>query len=129
MMIDSVRESEGSEPGCKRTLHSLSPSLCLPLSVPHKSKNDYTCKYTGPRFRHQLCFTEIPPYILFIYESVRVKNRKQSARFAAPESGENQFVARDRAPISREIPKINTLSGFFSCKLRADVCAIYYLRF
>jgi len=36
------------------------------------------------------------PYVLFIYESVRVKNRKRSAHFA-PESGEDQLVTRDHA--------------------------------
>lgn len=95
--------------------------LSLPLLVPHKSKNDYTCKYTGPRFRHQLCFTEIP--LTFCLSTNQYAWKIANDPHVSPRlRAEKISLSHGIASISREIPNTNILSGFFSRKLHADVC-------
>lgn len=110
-MIDSVSGcgSGGSEPGCKEPPPD-SFFLSLSLLVPHKSKNDYTCKYTGPRPRRQLCFTEMP--LMFCLPTNRCAWKIANDPHVSPRLRAEKISLShaDIAISPAEMPKINELS-------------------
>lgn len=111
-------DQKGRKRGVKEPpILPFSPSLSL--LVPHKSKNDYTCKYTGPRPRRQLCFTEMP--LMFCLPTNRCAWKIANDPHVSPRlRAEKISLSHADTAISPEMPKINGLSGFFPRNLHVS---------